>query len=209
MREAAGLIVAGLLVAGCGAPQDQAATPPHLWPVEVSTGQRFVNEEFGISAVFPPDTAVCDAESGTHHHGYYGRPGYRGSLCSPSADTPEAVVLGIHGDYNAAEYRTPRDVRTGDCLSEFPDEAMLAPDGKPFALRTLPSTPCILEEDDDRVTILVTGLAGRRHGDESGVPTVTYSAWLTTSRDRLSGDKALFQRFLADLVLTPPALAGE
>ena len=215
MRGAvATLIMTALLMAGCGAvedsaPRDQAAaTPPHLWPVEVSSGQRFVNEAFGVSAVFPAGAAVCVAESGTHHHGYYGRVGYRGPLCSPSADTPEAVVLGVYGDYNAAEHRTPRDVRTGDCLSEFPDEAMLAPDGQPFALRNMPSVPCILEEEEDRVTILVTGLAGRRRGDESGVPTVTYSAWLTTSRGRLHGDKLLFQQFLDGLVLTPPAPQG-
>lgn len=202
----AALIFTVVLLAGCGAKEVEDVISPHLWPVEISTGQRFVNAEFGISAVFPRQAAVCVAESGSHHHGYFGRIGYEGRTCSPSGDTPDAVVLGVYGDYNAAGYRTPREVRTGDCLSEFLDPEMIAPDGRPFEIRDMPSVACLLEEDEERVTILVTGLAGDRGEGEASAPTITYSAWLTTKRDRLAADKVLFQRFLDGLVLTPPDL---
>ena len=202
MRGAvAGLLGLALLTAGCGAaqdnpPDDQAGTPPHLWPVEVSTGQRFTNEEFGISAVFPNGAAVCVVETGTHHHGYYGRLGYQGRLCSPSKDTPQFPVLAVNGDYNAAESRTARELLPDDCI---PEE-----DAGGLALPGLASVAC-RQVADGRVTILVAGLSKAAAGE---IPSFSYSAWLSTSVATLEADKAVFRRFLDGLVLTPPAPQG-
>lgn len=191
---------------GCGAAdQPECARPAHL-----SDGTPVANEEYGIQAVFPAGSKVCEGLSGSHPHGFYSRLGDDRMECRPSRDPPNVTALSVWADYNTAFYKTPDEASGEACRTTGVGDRLTAPDGRPFRLKGLASRVCERAGADGAFSIEVTAMVGRWGGDDedADAPYVIYTAGLTTTPDRLAADKVVFQRFLDGLVLTPPRPSG-
>ena len=225
-----GAAMAALWVAGCQAPSPVpdakagATRPPIPDPncgamdetcppmmAMVSTGAPMVLEEYGISARFPAGSRVCYGLSGPHAHGFYTRIGDIREACYTSDDPPDDSALSIWADYNAAEWRKLEQLRFDRCRVDDTGDDLLRPNGAPLELKGLRSEACEVVHSDGRLTIEVHAFAGRWSQDSVGrdIPYVSYSAALSTTREKLPKDKAVFARFLDDLALTAPSPDGR
>lgn len=202
------MLAAGLLAA-CQPPAPQKAEAQAdpladaLAPrtAVIATTVPFVNEEFGIRAVFPANSRVCEALSGAHPEGFYTRVGDPRMSCAPSRDPPKVSAMVVLGNYNAAFHETMEEVVGPDCPKLNPVEA----DGRQLGFPGFGSTVCESRTSDGGLEVSVHAFAGSWE-DEPGhaVPRLIYSAYLSSTTRTEAADRAAFQRFLDQVVLTPP-----
>jgi len=212
-----------LMLAGCeGAPEKPTASvastvqpgsgcdgpgqPECQRLAHVSDWMPVTNEEYGIRAIFPVGSRVCEGLSGAHPHGFFTRVGDDRMECQPSRDLPNLSTLSVWADYNAAFYRTPEEARGDNCRITGVGDDLISPQGRPWAFRGLASQTCEAVEGGGRIRIDVLAYAGTQSVGmgEPDAPRYLYSASLSTTRKTLAADKVVFQRFLDGLVLTPP-----
>ncbi|RYF88264.1 MAG: hypothetical protein EON95_20595 [Caulobacteraceae bacterium] len=169
-----------------------------------ATAAPFVNEEYGIHAVFPGGVRVCESLSGDHPQGFYSRLGDRRIVCGASRDLPKTTAIVVLASYNAAFYETMEQVTGPDCPKLNPTEA----DGRRLGFPGFDSTVCEVRRPDGEVEIGVHAFGGSWE-DEPGhtVPHVVYSAYLSSTAATEAADRATFQRFMDQVRLTPPAPA--
>lgn len=149
------LLTAGLLAAcepsAPARPKAPEAAPSYRTAV-VSTGAPILNEEYGVSAVFPVGARVCEALSGEHPQGLYTRLGDDRMACIPSADPPKVSSIRVLASSNAAFYRTMEQVIGPDCPAPAP--------GEPLGFPGLDTTVCEKRLPDGDIEISLHAFAG-------------------------------------------------
>lgn len=211
------LLSAGLLAACQPSGPDEAKapnTPPPARTAVTSTGAPSVNAEYGVSAVFPTGSRVCESLSGEHPHGFYTRLGDPGMACVPSSDPPKVSSLVIWADYNAG-VQTVEDLSDPTC----PNRAPSMPDGTSLAFPGHTSMVCETRLANGDVEVSVRTCLGTQvdafagpNGDETHtVPALVYTAYLHSTTRTEVADKAVFSRLVASVVLMDAegAVAGE
>ncbi|WP_129794125.1 hypothetical protein [Sphingosinicella sp. CPCC 101087] len=178
----------------------------------LSDGARpFVNENMGLSVVFPQGSRVCMSRSGDAPRGFYARYGTGATGCPEGReDSPEAS-MGLNSSFNATFLATPAEV-AGSCTP--PDEAILqhfGADGLVFPGHR--SLACQSIGKDGSIDLTVYALAGEWAGDPpEDVPHVVYRATLGTRPGRLEEDLRMFRTFLGQarigLFQDRPGLGG-
>ncbi len=203
-------IVVVLALAACRPAAEPAvgARPPGppMRTAEIAGQRPFVNEEYGVAAVFPAGSRVCEALSGEHPHGFYTRLGDERMGCRPSDDAPRASAVTVWADYNAAFYGTLEALTGPNCSNPSP----AAPNDRPFAFPGRTSKACETRSANGDITVSVHAFAGSWKSEPGReAPYLIYSAYLKTTTRTEVADKSLFQRFLKQIVLTPPEPADD
>lgn len=164
-----------------------AAPRPHVYR----------NEEFGIEAIFPAGSRVCEARSGDHPHGFYvwlSRP----TVCNAVRDNSSASAMGIYASGNTSFESSP--------LAELPCRNGAKPRGilvdlGGLSFRRLYSVSCALRLPDGSLNVVVAAQGGSWASDdnspEASTPYINYAATLHTRPERLRRDMVLFRQFLA------------
>lgn len=221
MRGAALLALVAATLVGCERMPDAKATPGgSLGPVTcdprtdecrgeagiVATPAAFTEEDFGIAATFPVGVWVCPAFSGEAVRGYYTRIGLERFDCLGRHSQAAASSYGVRAHWNASFEPTLDAVRGADTPCREDDRFNRGANGRPFRIRGLESRVCVSREPEGRILIDVEAGAGRWDGfgaAEADAPKAIYTAWLLTSEETWSRDRALFGAFLDWLVVAP------
>lgn len=197
-----------LLITSCGrapAVEAKADRPSEIWMAERAGDTPFVNDNFGIIAVFPVGAWVCPGLSWSQPHGFYTRLEGRFS-CPPRRGAARVSTYGVWADWNAAFYRTLDDAR-GDRPCVRDPRFIIAPNGRPLGLRGLSSRVCVTSESDGWLTVEVEAFDGRwgGEGEDAEIARVHYTASLVTRAETWERDAALFATFLDALSAKAPS----
>ena len=156
---------------------------------------RFVNEDMGVSAIFPRGSQVCIGRSGDAHRGFYAWYGMDVQGCPERRDVP-ATFMSVTTMFNALDYSTPRQVAHDECRPLSP-AVIDRLGGHRLGFAGHPSSlACQEGEVDSALTITVYALAGRSPYDKRDIAHVIYFATLGTDPKRVDED---LQRFIAFL----------
>ncbi|HYD27161.1 hypothetical protein [Brevundimonas sp.] len=220
MRGAAILALGAALLAGCdrihapaegGEPTRAAACDPDSEDCRgeagrIATAAAFTEEDFGIVATFPAGAGVCPVFSGDAVRGYFTRVGLERFDCLGQHVEAAGSSYGVRASWNPAFEPTLDAVRGADRSCRQDDRFNRGADGRPFAIRGLESRACVSREPDGRILIDVEAAAGRWDGvgqEEADTPKAIYTAWLLTSEESWTRDRALFGAFLDWLIAAP------
>ena len=161
------------------------------------------NEEYGIHALFPEGSVVCEARSWEHPVGLFADIDRARDCDAPFVDRLVRMI-GINAHYNAY---------FGTSIQrELPCEAGSLPSGmsldfREFAFQGMESLSCASLEKDGQIWVHVAGLGGGlSHNDPPEAPVthlVVYSSSLGTHREHLREDLALYREFLRRLRFSP------
>ena len=176
-------------------------SPSRAPPVELS--HAAANEEFGIRAVFPGGSAVCEARSGSRPVGFFADIDRARDCESPEVDGLVRMI-GIRAGYNALLATSAQG--KAHCPGEIVSPDM-SPDLREFAFPGMESVSCASREKDGQIWVEVAALGGALdHNDPPDPPTthsVIYTSLLATHGEHLREDLALYREFLRRLRFLP------
>jgi hypothetical protein len=153
-------------------------------------------EDYGIELRAPPERIVCVNGSWEHVHGY----GYNISPplnCENNTDHTRASLVGIHADFNTAEWTFSEFARI-TCQgrnASLPNALFAGLDF--YSRRTL---HCAVE---DKGEISIYAMAEGGHAADTHKSCVQYDAYLVTRRERIKKDLPLFKDFLRRVTIKP------
>lgn len=157
----------------------------------------FVNEDFGLSVVFPKDDPVCLSRSGDASRGFFVQyadpPG-----CSERPDRP-ARFVSLYSDWNAAFEPTLAAAVWDQCRALSPALRRAIGD-RPLAFPGRASIVCQPPADaEGGIELMVYTAVGEQDGEERGtrVPERTYFAALGSTPGDLHADLERFRRIMA------------
>lgn len=165
----------------------------------------FRNDEFGISATFPPGGKVCPALSGEHPHGFYAWYHGQQTLCGATHIDPAVSAISIYASYNSAFLKSPWDELPASCRKDKPLASH-----ETLSFRGYKSVSCETRQADGRVMVDVIAYTGKwKNADNDPDPDLqtsylSYRASLMTTSDRLEKDMVLFRTFIAGINIRPP-----
>jgi hypothetical protein len=156
---------------------------------------RFVNEDMGVSAVFPRGSQVCIGRSGDAHRGFYAWYGMDVQGCPERGDMP-VTFMSVTTMFNALDYSTPRQAAHDGCRPLSP-AVIDRLGGHRLEFAGHPSSLACQEGDADAAfSITIYALAGRSPYDKRDTALVIYIATLGTDPKRLDEDLQRFRAFL-------------
>ena len=207
-KVAIALLSAGLLAACQPSAPDEPKAPDAVSPARtavIASGAPVLNAEYGVSAVFPTGSRVCEALSGEHPHGFYTRLGDPEMDCVPSRDPPKVSSMLIWADYNAAS-QSVEEMGDPTC----PNRNVRAPDGTPLGFPGHDSMACEtrLANGDVQVSVRthlgtqVDNFTGPNSDETRTTPRFVYTAWLHTTTRTEAADKAVFRQLLNTVALS-------
>lgn len=188
--------------------QAPPCTPEYLscglqTPVVSNGRRRFVNEEMGLSAIFPAGSRVCMNRSGDAARGFYAWYGIDEAGCPERGDLA-GTYMGIGSSFNAAFHRSIREAAGGDCRPPVGRVGRLLLRA-PLRIPGHHSLACQSPGQGEGIEILVYAMTGRWPRDfNEHAPRMIYWASLQTSPQRLARDLRMFRTFLSNLRIGIP-----
>lgn len=161
-----------------------------------------INDEYGISAVFPKGSPVCTADSGGHIHGFFQ---WLEDDCTREAPgvRPDRY-LSVWADYNAAEYSRDEAVEVACSDATRRDVFdVTVPEGRGWA------ASCLEAGDDGTEQFIVMFLPKEHEADGGFGPDNIgkyYTMRLYTDAAHREADLRTFETFLRRLKLAGTAL---
>jgi hypothetical protein len=190
--------------AGAAVRTAPSVAPPPCPEEELSCGKqtpavsdgtrRFVNEEMGLSVLFPAGSRVCMARSGDAPRGFYAWYGTDAPGCPERGDI-EAVRMTLHGWWNALFHRDVGEAVGDWCKPPSPPIAKRLA-RRPLRFEGHESLVCEQPRPGGWTELHVIALA-EPSPSPGEPPRAVYDASLQTRPERLDEDLESFRTFLA------------